>query len=57
MSRKAIVRLSEVLALCAPLASIAQEGGPYTLQAIHDANRGLKAQWMDLRWSRSRCCR
>jgi hypothetical protein len=47
MVRKAIVWLPAVLALCAPLASMAQEGDPHTLQAIHDAHRGLKAQWMD----------
>lgn len=49
MSRKAILWLPAVLALCAPLASLAQEGDPYTLRVIDDANGGLKAQWMDLR--------
>jgi hypothetical protein len=28
---------------------VAQEGDPYTIQAINDANGVLKAQWMDLR--------
>jgi hypothetical protein len=41
--------LPMMLALCAPLALAAQDGDPYTLQAIGNANGGLKAQWMDLR--------
>lgn len=49
MSRKANVWLPVVLAFCAPLAVAAQEGDPYTLQAIDSANGVLKAQWMDLR--------
>jgi hypothetical protein len=41
--------LPVLLALCAPLAVAAQEGDPYTLEAIGSANGVLKAQWMDLR--------
>ena|SRR5215213_1335124 len=37
------------MALLAPLAAVAQEGDPWTLQAMAQANGGLKAQWMDLR--------
>jgi hypothetical protein len=56
MKRKAaavwLPALPAVLALCAllaPLALRAQEGDPYTIQVIDNANGGLKAQWMDLR--------
>jgi len=41
--------LAAMLVLGAPLALAAQEGDPYTLEAIDDANGVLKAQWMDLR--------
>jgi len=49
MSRNAVVGLSALCALLMPLASLAQEGDPYTLQAIGAANGVLKAQWMDMR--------
>lgn len=49
MSRRVSVWLPVALALATPLAVVAQEGDPYTIQAINDANGGLKAQWMDLR--------
>src|SRR5262249_46410090 len=49
MSRKVVVWLVALSALGGPLALRAQEGDPYTLQAIGMANGILKAQWMDLR--------
>lgn len=49
MSRKAASCLAVAVALFAPLAGGAQEGDPYTLVAMSDANGGLKAQWMDIR--------
>src|SRR5918996_3554379 len=49
MSRRVSVWLPVVFALSAPLAVVAQEGDPYTIQAINNTNGGLKAQWMDLR--------
>jgi hypothetical protein len=49
MNRNAIVFLPVVLALCAPATLAAQEGDPFTLKVINDANSVLKAQWMDLR--------
>jgi hypothetical protein len=49
MSRNAVVGLTALCALLVPLASLAQEGDPYTLQTIGAANGVLKAQWMDMR--------
>jgi len=48
MSRRAMGWLA-TMALLAPLAAVAQEGDPWTLQTMAQANGGLKAQWMDMR--------
>ena len=48
MSRKAAVWIAAV-ALLAPLAAAAQQGDPWTLEAMDLANGVLKAQWMDFR--------
>lgn len=53
MSSKASMWLSIVgtlsFSLGAPGMAAAQEGDPYTIQAIQSSNGVLKAQWMDLR--------
>lgn len=48
MSRRATGWLAAMV-LLAPFAAVAQEGEPWTLQAMELANGVLKAQWMDLR--------
>lgn len=48
MSRRAMGWLAAIVML-SPLAAVAQEGDPWTLQAMELANGVLKAQWMDLR--------
>jgi hypothetical protein len=48
MSRNAM-RWLATAALLVPLAAAAQEGDPWTLEAMEEVNGGLKAQWMDIR--------
>src|SRR5262245_8078320 len=48
MSRRTTRWLVAIFVL-SPLAAAAQEGDPWTLQAMEMANGVLKAQWMDLR--------
>ena len=48
MSTRAMGWLA-TMALLAPLAAAAQEGNPWTLQAMELSNGVLKAQWMDIR--------
>lgn len=48
MSRNAM-RWLAAAALLVPLAAAAQEGDPWTLEAMEEVNGGLKAQWMDIR--------
>lgn len=48
MSRNAMGWLATA-ALLVPLAAAAQEGDPWTLEAMEEVNGGLKAQWMDIR--------
>lgn len=48
MSRNSMGWLATV-ALLVPLAAAAQEGDPWTLEAMEEVNGGLKAQWMDIR--------
>lgn len=49
MSRKTTSWIVAAAALLAPLAATAQEGEPYTLEAMEATNGILKAQWMDIR--------
>lgn len=48
MSRNAM-RWLATAAVLVPLAAAAQEGDPWTLEAMEEVNGGLKAQWMDIR--------